>query len=132
MVRGQEVPIRTLVLGQQQDKINVSLWRKDANAPVQSGDCVAVTNFVVKKYQGETQLSSTRTKVQKTEMPSEETLQEVIAYNDEENFIQLLMANDMTIKVQEGLLRQVLQVETPNDWQEVLDALLPIRAAITT
>lgn len=65
-------------------------------------------------------------------MPPEETLQEINAYNDEENFIHLLMANDMTIKVQEGLLRQVLQVETPNDWQEVLDALLPIRAAITT
>lgn len=65
-------------------------------------------------------------------MPRKEILQDAIAYSDEENLIQLLMANDMTIKVKGGLLRQVLQVDTANDWQKVLDALLRIRAAITT
>ncbi|KAJ8030132.1 hypothetical protein HOLleu_26446 [Holothuria leucospilota] len=90
LVRGEEVLVRTLVLGQQQEKIK------------------------------------------KTEMPRKEILQDAIAYSDEENLIQLLMANDMTIKVKGGLLRQVLQVDTANDWQKVLDALLRIRAAITT
>ena len=52
-------------MAQQQDNIKVSLWRKEAQSPIQAGDCVSFANVVVKKYKGETQLSSTsRTKIQ--------------------------------------------------------------------
>lgn len=65
MVRGEPVPVRTITLEQNTDKIKVSLWRQEAESSIQSGDCVAITNLVVKTYQGQNQLSSTtRTKVQ--------------------------------------------------------------------
>ncbi|KAJ8034306.1 hypothetical protein HOLleu_21085 [Holothuria leucospilota] len=88
---------------------------------------------MVKKYQGQNQLSSTtRTKIKKTEMPPQEIQEQTIAYLIEENTIQLLLASDVTINIEENLIHETLQADSGQDWQQVFDVLLTVKAKMTT
>lgn len=58
-MRGEQVPVRTIVLKDRESKVKIALWRKDSATPVQSGDFISVQNVVVQSYKGENQLSTT-------------------------------------------------------------------------
>lgn len=67
---------------------------------------------------------------QKTEPPTETLTKEVVAYNEEENSIQLLLADDETVTINVNILKTMLNTDE-DDWQAVLSTLLPFTAQMT-
>lgn len=65
-------------------------------------------------------------------MPPQEIQEQIIAYLIEENTVQLLLASNVTINIEENLIRETLQVDSGQDWQQVFDVLLPVKAKMTT
>ena len=58
-VRGQTVKVRTITVSDHKDNIKLSLWRKEANLQLHTGDYIEAKNVVVRAYEGQPQLSST-------------------------------------------------------------------------
>ena len=54
------VPIKTLVIGDSQDKIQVSLWRDMAHEPFSIGQHVRLTNMLVNVYEDVVSLNSSK------------------------------------------------------------------------
>ena len=54
------VSIKTIVIGDQQDRIAVSLWRDAANTDLPVGQMVRMTNVVVNHYDNSVSLNSSR------------------------------------------------------------------------
>ncbi|KAJ8048378.1 hypothetical protein HOLleu_00661 [Holothuria leucospilota] len=112
-VRGEQVPVRTIVLSDRDTAVKVSLWRDESSADIQSGDYVSLTNLM------------------KTEPPTEQTTQTIVAYSlNNESTVQLLLANDQTVLVKITYLQTVLNADF-EDWQTVLEAIIPFEAEIS-
>ncbi|KAJ8050355.1 hypothetical protein HOLleu_03529 [Holothuria leucospilota] len=52
-VRGEPVPVRTILLEDREAKVKVALWRNESGAQTQVGDFVSIQNIVVQNDKGE-------------------------------------------------------------------------------
>ncbi|KAJ8049987.1 hypothetical protein HOLleu_02983 [Holothuria leucospilota] len=131
-VRGEPVPVRTILLEDREAKVKVALWRNESGAQIQAGDFVSIQNVMVQNYKGENQLSSTsRTTIKKTERPAEDISEEIIAYIEDENdMIHLLLASNEMLSTNIELLKTTFNIEDDN-WQPVLEAFIPFKANMT-
>lgn len=131
VVRGEPVAVRTIVMSDKEAKVKVALWRDESKTQIQTGDFLSVTNVMIKNYQGENQLSTTsRTTIKKTDMPPEDVTGQIEGYIEEENYVNLLMASDLIVKIKHALLQEALNAGE-NEWKQVIDALIPLEATIT-
>lgn len=67
---------------------------------------------------------------QKTVLPPQEESGQIIAFNQEEQHVELLLANDKIVKISHAILNQGLDA-SEGEWQATLETLLPIHATFT-
>ncbi|KAJ8027670.1 ATP-dependent DNA helicase PIF1 [Holothuria leucospilota] len=112
-VRGEPVPVRTILLEDREAKVKVALWRNESGAQIQAGHFVSIQN------------------VMKTERPAEDISEEIIAYIEDENdMIHLLLASNEMLSTNIELLKTTFNIEDDN-WQPVLEAFIPFKANMT-
>ncbi|KAJ8040056.1 ATP-dependent DNA helicase PIF1 [Holothuria leucospilota] len=105
-VRGERVPVRTILLEDREAKVKVALWRNESGAQIQAGDFVSIQNVM-------------------------DISEEIIAYIEDENdMIHLLLASNEMLSTNIELLKTTFNIEDDN-WQPVLEAFIPFKANMT-